>query len=118
MFSNKYKLITIFSLCIFSFSCTKDFEEINTDPNRINQISPGSLLNPIIYDAAGFNTLRADAFTFDIMQVALPFPSIAGGVHRYDIAENAGNSTWNTYYFGRLQFIGIGKFGAGCGEPF
>ena len=98
MLSKKYILITLFSICVLNYSCTKDFEEINTDPNRISQISPGSLLNPIIYDAAGFNTLRADAFTFDIMQVALPYPSVAGGVHRYDISENAGNSTWNTSY--------------------
>lgn len=98
MLSRKYILITVFSLCVLNFSCTKDFEEINTDPNRISQISPGSLLNPIIYDAASFNTLRADGFTFDIMQVALPYPSVAGGIHRYDIAESAGNSTWNNYY--------------------
>jgi hypothetical protein len=32
------------------------------------------------------------------MQVGLPFPSVSGGVHRYDISESAGNSTWNTYY--------------------
>jgi hypothetical protein len=94
------KLIYLFliSCCLFSLSCTKNFEEINTDPNRIDRISPGTLLNPIIYEVAAFNTLRADDFTFGIMQVMIPFPSAAGGVHRYDIAENAGNSTWNTYY--------------------
>ncbi len=32
------------------------------------------------------------------MQVALPFPSANGGLHRYDLTENSGNSTWNTYY--------------------
>src|SRR5690606_9114368 len=35
---------------------------------------------------------------FNLMQVALPYPSAAGGVHRYDISDNAGGSTWNTYY--------------------
>jgi hypothetical protein len=86
------------ALCCLSTSCTKDFEEINTDPNRIDKISPGTLLNPIIYNMASFNMSRADAFTFNIMQVALPFPSVSGGTHRYDISESAGNSTWNTYY--------------------
>ncbi|MDB5120045.1 MAG: hypothetical protein JWN56_1263 [Sphingobacteriales bacterium] len=89
-------LVVLFS-CI-SFSCTKDFEALNTDPNRIDKISPGTLLNPIIYEMAAFNTSRSDAFTFDIMQVALPFPSAGGGIHRYVVAESAGNSTWNTYY--------------------
>lgn len=91
---------TITTLFAFSlaFSCTGDFEEINTDPNRIDQISPGTLLNPILYGISSFNTDRADGFTFQIMQVALPFPSANGGLHRYDLTENSGNSTWNTYY--------------------
>ncbi len=90
----KYYLLLLSVL----LSCTGDFQEINTDPNRIEQISPGTLLNPIIYGMASFNTSRADAFTFQLMQVALPFPSAAGGIHRYDVTEGAGNSTWNTYY--------------------
>src|SRR5687767_13484029 len=85
-------------LTCVSFSCSDDFEEINTDPNRIDKISPGTLLNPILYELASFNSERADAFTFDIMQVTVPYPSASGGVHRYDISESAGNSTWNTYY--------------------
>ncbi|PZV78672.1 SusD-like starch-binding protein associating with outer membrane [Algoriphagus aquaeductus] len=91
---------TLTALLTFSlaFACTGNFEEINTDPNRIDQISPGTLLNPILYGVSSFNTERADAFTFQIMQVALPFPSANGGLHRYDVSESAGNSTWNTYY--------------------
>lgn len=83
---------------IFSVSCTKNFKEVNTDPNRIEQISPGTLLNPIIYEVASFNMDRADAITFNLMQVMLPFPSPTGGIHRYDITENTGSSTWNAYY--------------------
>ncbi|WP_332911230.1 SusD/RagB family nutrient-binding outer membrane lipoprotein [Algoriphagus boritolerans] len=56
------------------------------------------MLNPILYGISSFNTDRADGFTFQIMQVALPFPSANGGLHRYDLTENSGNSTWNTYY--------------------
>ena len=90
--------LLIGSLVWVSTSCTEDFEEINTDPNRIDQISPGTLLNPIIYGLASFNTDRADAFTFQIMQVALPFPSANGGIHRYELTESTGNSTWNNHY--------------------
>ena len=79
-------------------SCTDRFEELNTDPNRIEKISPGTLLNPIIYSLASFNTLRAADFTFNVMQVSLPFPSVSGGLHRYFVNESEGNSTWNTYY--------------------
>lgn len=79
-------------------SCTKDFKEVNTDPNRIDQISPGTLLNPIIYEMAASNMKRADDITFNLMQVMLPFPSVSGGVHRYDMSDNIGNGTWNASY--------------------
>ncbi|MFN2440475.1 MAG: SusD/RagB family nutrient-binding outer membrane lipoprotein [Chitinophagaceae bacterium] len=88
----------VITFSCFLLSCTKDFEEINTDPNRIDQISPGTLLNPIIYDAASFGMDRSAAITFELMQVDLPFPSTSGGIHRYDLSDNIGNSTWNTYY--------------------
>ena len=79
-------------------SCTKDFKDINTDPNRIDQISPGTLLNPIIYEMASFNMKRSDDITFNLMQVMLPFPSTTGGVHRYDLSDNIGSGTWSTSY--------------------
>lgn len=93
-----FRNIALAMTLFLAFACTGNFEEINTDPNRIDQISPGTLLNPILYGVSSFNTDRADAFTFQIMQVALPFPSANGGLHRYDVSEGAGNSTWNTYY--------------------
>nr|WP_287937680.1 SusD/RagB family nutrient-binding outer membrane lipoprotein [Algoriphagus sp.] len=93
-----FRNIALAMTLFLAFACTGNFEEINTDPNRIDQISPGTLLNPILYGVSSFNTERADAFTFQIMQVALPFPSANGGLHRYDVSESAGNSTWNTYY--------------------
>jgi len=98
MKNNKKLIIGFLLINFFAIACTKNFEEINTDPNRIEQISPGTLLNPIIYEVASFNMNRADAITFDLMQVMLNFPSATGGIHRYDITENTGSSTWNTYY--------------------
>ena len=86
-------------ICILSgVACTQDFEEINEDPNRIAQISPGTLLNPILYGLASHNVKRSDAITFDLMQVALPFPSASGGLHRYDVSQGIGGSSWNNYY--------------------
>lgn len=100
MIMNRSKKINAFiillSCCVMS--CTKDFEETNVDPNRIDQISPGTLLNPIIFEMASNNMKRADDITFNLMQVMLPFPSVSGGVHRYDMSDNIGNGTWNTSY--------------------
>ena len=66
-------VVSILAVGSLLLSCTKDFKEINTDPNRIDQISPGTLLNPIIYEVASFNMDRADAITFDLMQVMLHY---------------------------------------------
>lgn len=94
-----YKIVSGLAGISFLFSsCTKNFTEVNTDPNRIESISPGTLLNPTIYEVAAFNMKQADGITFNLMQVMLPFPSTSGGIHRYDLTENTGTSTWNTYY--------------------
>lgn len=90
--------ILISSSCLLLQACTKSFEEVNTDPNRLEKVSAGTLLNPSIYGLAAFNMERSADFTMHIMQVGLTFPSVSGGIHRYDLTENTGNSTWTTYY--------------------
>lgn len=92
-------VIAVFCLGAFTVnSCTKDFEEINTDPNRISQISPGTLLNPTLYNLSSYYVGKADDFNFHLMQVKVPFPAASGGIHVYDISENSGSGLWNTSY--------------------
>ncbi|MEH6658947.1 SusD/RagB family nutrient-binding outer membrane lipoprotein [Leeuwenhoekiella marinoflava] len=91
-------LITGLSFLMLLTACTANFEEVNEDPNRIAAISPGTLINPIIYGLSSHNAGRAHAITFDLMQVTLPFPSVSGGLHRYDVSQNIGNSSWYNYY--------------------
>jgi hypothetical protein len=94
----KLLIAVSFGIAATLSSCTKEFEKINTDPNKINSISPGTLLNPIIYNVTAFNNLRFNDMNGQLMQVSLPFPSVSGGLHRYELSEAAGNSTWSTYY--------------------
>ena len=98
MMKNLKTLIFSLTLLLLLGACTSNFEEVNQDPNRIAQISPGTLINPIIYGLASHNAGRAHAITFDLMQVTLPFPSVSGGLHRYDVSQNIGNSSWYNYY--------------------
>lgn len=88
-------ILLLTGMCI---SCSAGFEELNDNPNLISEISPGTLLNPIIYGIASQNALQSVDVTFNLMQVSLPFPSITGGLHRYDVSNNIGNSAWNNYY--------------------
>lgn len=92
------KGILLTAVLLASGSCTNDFEEMNIDPNRIEEVSPATLLNPILYGVASHNTTRAYDVTFQLMQVKTPFPATPGGLHRYDVANGTGNSSWNTYY--------------------
>ena len=90
--------ISLIIVGLLFLSCDKDFAEINEDPNRVAEISPGTLLNPIIYGLADHNSDRSWVVTFDLMQVSLPFPSVSGGLHRYDVSNAAGNSSYYWYY--------------------
>lgn len=88
----------VVGLTLLTASCTDGFEKINTDPNNIDKIVPGSLMAPMLYDMGKFSSNRNYDFTWQIMQVGLPYPSTATGVHRYDITPTAGNGTWNNAY--------------------
>lgn len=86
------------SLLLMSTACTSDFEDVNENPNLIAEISPGTLLNPIIYGMSSHYALRSSDVTFNLMQVTVPFPSVSGGLHRYDVSPNIGNSSWSNSY--------------------
>jgi hypothetical protein len=88
--------IFLFLLGLFLGSCS-NFTELNTDPNRMDKVTPGALLNPILYGLAVYNWNTSNGFTMDLMQVSLPTNS-SGGVTRYNFNDNLGNGTWDTYY--------------------
>jgi len=92
------RIIYIAASVFFFLSCTENFEEVNTNPNLIDQISPGTLLNEIIYNMANNNVRNYYDITAELMQVKLPYPSFYGGRHRYEILDNTGNSQWNASY--------------------
>lgn len=98
MMKNIKILFAGLAVVLCCFACSSNFEEINEDPNRIAEISPGTLINPIIYGLATHNADRSASITFDLMQVSLPFPSVSGGLHRYDVSPNIGNSSWYWYF--------------------
>ena len=56
------------AFCVISLavaSCSRSFEEINTDTSKIIEPTPASLLAPIQYNMASNAYLRANDFTFD-----------------------------------------------------
>ena len=46
---NTFYILSFFAL-VLTTSCTKDFEDINTNPNAPNTVQPSLLLRQVIYD--------------------------------------------------------------------
>lgn len=94
----KVIIINILISSIIMTSCDNGFEDLNKDPNRIDEISEGSLLSPILYEMSCFNYKRANDYTFDIMQNSLSYPSNGMNIAHYYLTESSGNGTWSTSY--------------------
>jgi hypothetical protein len=92
------KLTLICSSVLLLNSCDRSFEEINTDNSKIKNPTAGSFLAPVQFEMASYGYNRADDFTFQLMQVALPFPNEGNAVSRYYLTESTGNGYWNTSY--------------------
>jgi Starch-binding associating with outer membrane len=82
---------------LLATSCTKNFEEFNTDPNRPKNITPGVILGQMQYRIVNTSMRTARGFTHELMQVDAPRSSTSGeGLHRYTI--NPGAGVWSNFY--------------------
>lgn len=93
-----FKLSMLAFLLTTFIACTRNFDQLNTNPNLINQISPGTLLNEIVYNMVSNNASNNYNITDQLMQIQLNYPQYYGGIQRYEILENTGTSTWNASY--------------------
>lgn len=90
-------ILRLLLLCSLLVGCTSDFEEINTDPNRPQQINPGVMLGQMQYRIVNSSMQAARNLTHELMQVDAPRASAGGaGVHRYVI--NPGAGVWSSFY--------------------
>lgn len=84
-------------ICLVQMSCTKDFDSINTDPERPKDISPGVILGQVQYRMVNNTMSAAKNFTHELMQVQAPRSSPGGnGLHRYEV--NPGAGVWNSIF--------------------
>src|SRR5262245_27754067 len=91
---HQYFFLLLISLLV---ACTENFEEMNTDPNRPKQITPGVMLGQMQYRIVNSSVSSARNFTHELMQVDAPRTSTDGaGVHRYVITP--GQGVWFNFY--------------------
>ncbi len=95
-----FKLTNCFFLLLLTglvVGCTDGFEELNTDPNRPKEISPGVMLGQLQYRIVNTSVNAARSFTHELMQVDAPRASAGGGgLHRYVV--NPGAGVWSSFY--------------------
>ncbi|WBV60094.1 SusD/RagB family nutrient-binding outer membrane lipoprotein [Chryseobacterium camelliae] len=105
-------LLNIALLAVIGFglmSCDRNLDEMNVDGSRISDPVASKLLVPIQYNMSSINYMRADDFTFDIMQVSLGFPNEGNSLSRYYITENTGTGFWNNSYKWLMQIKDMRK---------
>jgi len=84
-------------ICLFP-SCKKNFQEINTDPNRPVEITPGVMLGQLQYKMVNASMMASKNFTHELMQVTAPRYSTSGGLHRYVVTPSSNNGIWTSFY--------------------
>jgi hypothetical protein len=90
-------LFFIIILSLDFISCSKGFEDLNTDPNRPKEITPGVMLGQLQYRIVNSSISAGRNFTHELMQVDAPRVSTGGaGLHRYDVSPGAG--VWSSFY--------------------
>ena len=88
-------------------SCTKDFTEINTDPNNTPAATPQQLLAPALVSTMTYNMLRNRNFNNELMQVSVKINDGEGQVFRYDYRANWADYLWNGWYSELTNFKDI-----------
>jgi len=103
------KIITVGLLGLLFVSCSKDFEEINTDPNNAPTALPQQLLAPALVSTMTYNMVRNRNFNNELMQVTVDQSDAEGRAFRYDYRPNLSDYLYNGLYSELTNFKDIYK---------
>lgn len=98
-------IVALFGLALSS--CTKDFKEINTDPNNIPNALPHQLLSPALVSTLSLNMLRNRNFNNELMQITVNMSDAEGQVFRYDYRSTISDNLYNGWYTELTNFKDI-----------
>lgn len=111
-----YKITTVFMMfSLVLSSCTKDFQEINTDPNNIPTSSPQQLLAPALVSTLTYNLIRNRNFNNELMQVTVNLSDADGQVFRYDYGSSFSDYLYNGLYSELTNYKDIYKIASDSG---
>lgn len=101
--------IVVMLFGIMLSSCTKGFQEMNTDPNNLPTALPQQLLAPALVNTLTYNMLRNRNFNNELMQVTVNMTDAEGQVFRYDYRSNFSDYLYNGLYSELANFKDIYK---------
>lgn len=78
-------------------SCTKDFKEVNTNPNSLPETRPELLLESAIFAVKKANQTREHRLVHEMMQVHVTITN-SDEIHRYIIRPSESDYMWNNWY--------------------
>ncbi|MGN6163335.1 MAG: SusD/RagB family nutrient-binding outer membrane lipoprotein [Flavisolibacter sp.] len=105
-----YKITGVALMFSVAFSsCTKNFQEINTDPNNTTNALPQQLLAPALVSTVSYNMIRNRNFNNELMQVTVDMSDAEGKVFRYDYRANWADYLYNGWYSELTNFKDIYK---------
>lgn len=93
-----FYISTFLVLSTTIFSCTKNFDEINTNPNNIAYVSPDQLLPSALVNSLTYSMIRNRNFNNELMQVTVAPSDAEGTVFRYDFRSTWADYLWNGLY--------------------
>lgn len=99
-------------LSMLASSCTKDFKEINTNPNNSPFAVPAQMLAPAMVSSMTYNMLRNRNFNNELMQVTVDMSESEGRVFRYDFRANWADYLYNGLYSELTNFKDMYKYAA------
>ena len=100
--SKKYIVLFMVSL-LFTSSCKKGFEELNTDPNKSTAALPEAILTPALWDVVTRNNNRALRLNNELMQDHVTV-SDGDEIHRYVVRPGESDYMWNNWYLQLTNF--------------
>ncbi len=86
-------------LCSLTLSCTKDFENINRDPNKIlfGDAAATSLYEPLVYGLATNNQSQTVSFANELVQVTAFTGGSTSQIHQYQVTDGNWQSQWDNF---------------------
>jgi hypothetical protein len=108
-------ILTVSVYSMLLSSCTKDFQETNTDRNNIPNALPQQLLAPALVSTLTYNMMRNRNFNNELMQVTVNPSDAEGQVFRYDYRSNWSDYLYNGLYTQLTNFKEIYKLASDSG---